>query len=190
MNEEMKIYPNNSPSVRGKTGKSKLVLIILLSAVLLLLSVLAQPLLAEKPGPLLPGSNAPDFTLTGYDGIPYTLSSLRGNVVVINFWASWCTPCAEEAALLEEVYRKYREQQVEFIGIAYSDSDTDALAFLETYQISYPNGPDQASSISTLYGVRGVPETFIIAPDGSLAAVRIGPFTEKAELVAMILDAR
>lgn len=178
------------PPGHGKTQKSKLVLIILLSAVLLLLGILAQPLLSEKPGPLLPGSAAPDFTLASYDGASYTLSSLRGNVVVINFWASWCKPCAEEAALLEAVYQEYREQQVVFIGIAYSDLDADALAFLETHQISYPNGPDEVSSMSAVYGVRGVPETFIIAPEGSLAAVRIGPFTEKAELEAMILNAR
>jgi cytochrome c biogenesis protein CcmG, thiol:disulfide interchange protein DsbE len=188
--DRMESHQYESPPGQGKTRKSKLVLTILLSAVLLLLGILAQPLLAEKPGPLLPGSAAPDFTLTGYDGASYTLSSLRGNVVVINFWASWCKPCAEEAALLEAVYREYREEQIVFIGIAYSDRGADALAFLETHQISYLNGPDEENSMSAMYGVRGVPETFIIAPDGSLAAVRIGPFTEKAELEAMILNAR
>lgn len=171
-----------------KQTSRKLVFIVILSAALLLLGVLALPLLKDRSASLIPGTDAPDFTLTTYDGSQHTLSDYRGSVVVLNFWASWCSPCQEEAALLEYTYQQHRSDTV-FLGIAYSDTESEALAYLEQNSITYPNGPDLGTRISSLYGVSGVPETFIINPQGIIAAVKIGPFTEQAELAALILDA-
>jgi cytochrome c biogenesis protein CcmG/thiol:disulfide interchange protein DsbE len=121
---------------------------------------------------------APDFSVSLFDGGQVTLSQLRGQVVVINFWASWCVPCRDEAPILEQAWQRYRDQGVIFVGIAYLDTDTESLAFLEEFGISYPNGPDIGTTIADEYRIAGVPETFFIAKDGRVADLEIGPLTE------------
>jgi cytochrome c biogenesis protein CcmG/thiol:disulfide interchange protein DsbE len=121
---------------------------------------------------------APDFTLQTYnaDG-PITLSDLRGQVVVVNFWASWCAPCAEEAPDLQAAYENYRDQGVTFLGVAYVDSEAKATAYIDQYGITYPNGPDLRSEISDAYNIRGVPETFIVNRDGEIVFFAMEPLT-------------
>jgi len=131
----------------------------------------------RKSGP------APDFTLSLFGGGQITLSELRGQVVVINFWASWCDPCRDEAPFLERAWRKRKDQGVMFIGIDYLDSEKEALAYLKEFDITYPNGPDLASKIAQQYRIRGVPETFIVNPEGRIVFFKPGPMTEE-ELLA------
>ena len=121
---------------------------------------------------------APDFTLSLYDGGQLTLSDLRGQVVVVNFWASWCIPCRDEAPLLEQAWRRYRDRGVLFIGVAYLDAEKESLAFLEEFGITYPNGPDLGTRIARDYRLGGVPETFFIGKDGRVVDLAIGPLTE------------
>ena len=142
--------------------------------VLSLLALLGWGLVARQSGPRSQGS-APDFTLTTFDGQEVTLSDLRGQVVVINFWASWCPPCRYEADYLEATWQEYREQGVVFLGIDYLDTKEEALAYIEEFSITYPNGPDLGTHISQAYRIRGVPETFFVAKDGTLRGVKIGP---------------
>jgi cytochrome c biogenesis protein CcmG/thiol:disulfide interchange protein DsbE len=111
---------------------------------------------------------APDFTLETYGGETYTLSELRGQVVVVNFWASWCLPCAQEAPALEAAWQDYRDQGVVFLGVDYVDSEAQALEYLEKYGVTYPNGPDLGTRISDAYHIRGVPETFVINAGGEV----------------------
>lgn len=118
---------------------------------------------------------APDFTLTTFDGDTYTLSDLRGQVVVINFWASWCDPCREEADYLEQTWRKYKGQDVLFIGVDYVDTEREALKYIAEFDITYPNGPDIGTRISDKYQIQGVPETFFVAKNGELRGNHIGP---------------
>jgi cytochrome c biogenesis protein CcmG/thiol:disulfide interchange protein DsbE len=151
-----------------------------------LLGLLAYGLLVRgRTSQSLQGKPAPPFTLAFFDGGTVSLNRLRGQVVVVNFWASWCVECRNEAGLLEEVWQKYRERDVVFLGIVYVDTEPEARAYIEEYGLTYPNGPDLGSKISRTYRITGVPETFFIAKDGRLAYVKIGPL-ERSELVGQI----
>ena len=126
---------------------------------------------------------APDFTLPlfeGYDGdlgtSSVTLSDLRSRVVLINFWASWCIPCEQEAPELEATWRAYKDRGVVFLGVNWVDNEADALDFLKRHGITYANGPDRGTKIGPLYRITGLPETFIVDRDGSIQFFRIGPF--------------
>ncbi len=117
----------------------------------------------------VPFQTAPDFSLGLFDGSTLTLSGAlaTGKPLVLNFWASWCGPCVDEAPALEAAARR-AGGQVQFVGVNVEDVDADALSFLKRYGISYPNGSGNAGAISVSYGMRGVPETYFIAPDGRL----------------------
>lgn len=143
--------------------------------VLGLIALLAWGVVQGANGPRDSGE-APDFTLVGFDGRTVTLSALRGQPVVINFWASWCQPCRQEAAYLEQTWRKYQAQGVVFIGVDWVDTDKEARAYLDEFGISYFNGPDLGTRIAQAYRIQGVPETFFINRQGRLQGVHIGPF--------------
>jgi cytochrome c biogenesis protein CcmG/thiol:disulfide interchange protein DsbE len=142
-----------------------------------LLALVAFRLYQAQAGQVSSGK-APDFTLELYDGNTFHLSDQRGKVVMIDFWASWCIPCREEAHRLETLWEAYRDRGVVFVGIAYADTDKEARAFLEEFSITYPNGPDLGTRISQAYRIRGVPETFLVDKCGRVRELIIGPATE------------
>jgi cytochrome c biogenesis protein CcmG/thiol:disulfide interchange protein DsbE len=148
--------------------------IIAVLSVLAFLGLLGWGLFQVEKKPLEKGL-APDFTLKSFEGQTYTLSQLRGKVVIINFWASWCPPCREEAAYLEQTWRKYKDKDVIFIGVDYADAEKPALAYIKEFDITYFNGPDLGTRISQLYNIKGVPETYYVAKDGTLRGNQIGP---------------
>jgi cytochrome c biogenesis protein CcmG/thiol:disulfide interchange protein DsbE len=117
----------------------------------------------------VPFTTAPDFSLGLFDGTNFTLSGAlqSGKPAVVNFWASWCGPCADEAPVLQDAARRYGDR-VTFVGVDVQDLDSDAQSFLHKYGITYANGSANAGPISVQYGMRGVPETYFIAPDGRL----------------------
>jgi len=123
--------------------------------------------------PLL-GRPAPAFILPLLDGGVLRLEDLRGKVVVLNFWASWCPPCRAEARALEAVWRKHRDLGVVLVGANIQDQDADARAFVEEFAITYPNGVDRGSKIAIDYGVWGLPETFIIGREGRIIYKHVG----------------
>jgi cytochrome c biogenesis protein CcmG/thiol:disulfide interchange protein DsbE len=122
---------------------------------------------------------AADFTLPLFGGGSVTLSSLKGKPVIINFWASWCPPCREEAPLLEDVWRRYRDRDVIFIGVNIQDRQADALAYISEFGITYPNGPDTSGKISIDYGVSGIPVTFFINSDGMVVSRWVGAISQR-----------
>jgi len=127
--------------------------------------------------------SAPDFTLNSFDGPVYRLRDLRGQVVVLNFWASWCTPCRAEAAGFQQVWRDLDGQGVLFLGADQADSLDKAQAFIREFGITYPNGPD--IGIGRAFGVQSLPMTFIIDRDG-LIGDTIFTGVEPGELRARI----
>jgi cytochrome c biogenesis protein CcmG/thiol:disulfide interchange protein DsbE len=108
--------------------------------------------------------------------------------VVLNFWASYCEPCKDEAPVFERVWREYRDQNVVFLGINTDDIESDAMAYLDRYEITYPNAPDVGGHIEDDYRITGIPETFIIDAEGNVSRHFISAVRE-GELRAEIEDA-
>lgn len=125
---------------------------------------------------------APDFSFTTFEGETITSADLLGKGVVLNFWASWCDPCRDEAALLEATWRSEQENGIVFLGFDYLDQEPAAKAYLAEYDISYPNGPDLQSAAARRYGIKGVPETFFIDPQGNITDIVIGPIVSQAKM--------
>lgn len=162
----------NEESPRGKVAST----IVGLAVVAFLLLLSYGLLSGSGSGPLSEGS-APDFSLQLFNGGQLSLANLYDQVVVVNFWASWCEPCREEAPILEKVWREYQGQGVTFIGIAYKDTEGKARAFLDEFDLTYPNALDPNNRVARAYRVQGVPETFFIR-EGEIASLYIGPLTE------------
>ena len=125
---------------------------------------------------------APPIEFATFEGETIRLADLRGQGVVVNFWASWCDPCRDEAELLEQTWRREQGNGIVFLGLDYLDQEPAAQAYLEEYQISYPNGPDLRSDAARRYGIKGVPETFFIDPEGKIVETVIGPITSQAQM--------
>jgi cytochrome c biogenesis protein CcmG, thiol:disulfide interchange protein DsbE len=118
---------------------------------------------------------APDFAITSFEGQTLKLSELRGKVIVINIWASWCAPCRDEAPFLQKTWQQYKDRGVVFIGVDYVDSETAAKTYLKEFGITYFNGPDIGSEIYQRFRAKGVPETYFVGKDGNLASNALGP---------------
>ena len=131
----------------------------------------------EIPSPLL-GRPATPFSLTTFAGTPVRLEDLRGKVVIVNFWASWCVPaCYEEAPALERTWREYKDKGVVVVGVDIQDKEEAARKFLAEFGHSFPNAPDPAGRVAVSYGVYGVPETFVIDRSGIVRYKQIGPLS-------------
>ena len=122
---------------------------------------------------------APNFTVTTLDGKQLTMSELRGKTVVLNIWASWCIPCREESGELNRVFTQYQGRNVAFVGIAFNDDPGPMREFTTRYGVPYPVALDTEGKISIDLGITGVPETYIITPEGQMTQKWIGPITAK-----------
>jgi cytochrome c biogenesis protein CcmG/thiol:disulfide interchange protein DsbE len=151
------------------------------------LIMLSLGLLRNQQGSVGVGETIPNFTLKTFDGQQISLADQKGKVVVINFWASWCKPCEQEAADLETSWQHYKPlSNIIFLGIDYVDTEPEALTYLRKYNITYPNGPDLGTRISQLFRIRGVPETYIVDRQGVLQFVQIGPFQSLSQIRTLI----
>lgn len=156
--------------------------------VVLLFGLLVWTLASDEGGDLAAAASrgerpkAPDFTLERLDRDgDLTLSSLRGKVVALNFWASWCIPCKEEAPFLEEVWRENRDRGLVVVGLDAKDFRRDAREFVERFELTFPVVYDGPGKTVTAYGVTGFPETFVIDREGRVLEVFVGAVNAEAE---------
>jgi cytochrome c biogenesis protein CcmG, thiol:disulfide interchange protein DsbE len=162
----------------GRQNRPRWRLVAVVVAPLLLFAWLLASGLGQDPRELpseLEGDPAPAFSLTRLDEEgTIEQSGLDGQVVVLNFWASWCVPCREEHPALAAAWGRYRERGVVFVGIVFEDDPESALVFAQELGTDWPLATDPSSRTAIAYGVFGIPETFVIAPDGTIAAKRVG----------------
>lgn len=181
MSDEIVIKPKAS---------SKQKLIILISAFMALLFVgvmiIGLNLDQTKLPTTLIGKDAKSFKaewVQGQEFVPsassthFRLEDFKGKPLILNFWASWCVSCRQEAHELEAFWRKYKDQGVAVVGIAIQDEVEAAQRFANEYRKSYILGLDEEGSVSLDYGVSGVPETFLIDSNGVIQHKEVGPVT-------------
>jgi peroxiredoxin len=123
------------------------------------------------------GEPAPGFTVNLLDGSTLSLSELRGQVAVINFWSPDCDPCRDELPDLQAVWEEYRYRDVAFLGISLPELETRAQDMITGLGVTYPNALDVIAPVR--YGITGVPETFVIGSRGDVAYVHIGPVSAR-----------
>ena len=176
---------SDKPENNINLGKNKYWLAIILFSLAVVLLFIGIRLFRGGGG-LQIGQSPESFILETYSGEKIDTADLIGKAVLINFWASWCDPCEDEARMLEEAWQQLNQESsndVVFLGVAYTDSEPASRAFLEEYGITYPNGPDLRGEISNIFNVKGVPETYVLDQQGRLQFVKFGPFLTTEEIV-------
>ena len=146
----------------------------------------------DIPSPLV-GKSASPFALTAFDGKPVSLETLRGKIVIVNFWASWCVPaCYDEAPSLERAWQAYRDRGVVLVGVNIQDKEEPARRFLTQFGHTFPNAPDPSGRVSVDYGVYGVPETYFIDKKGRVRFKQVGPVSDetlKSQIERLLAEA-
>jgi cytochrome c biogenesis protein CcmG, thiol:disulfide interchange protein DsbE len=178
----------------ARRGAPLWVQILVWVGLLALLVLLGLGLFRAQHPILSVGSRVSNFTLKLFDEYQYNnagqvrLSDLGGKVVLVNFWASWCVTCADEAPYVEAAWRYYQpDGRAVFLGVDYTDVDSKALEYLARFDISYPNGPDLGTRITPIFNRNiAMPETYIIDQHGILRHEQIGPFQSMAEIQSII----
>lgn len=131
-----------------------------------------------------------DFELPSVDGdVMVRLSDYRGKIVMVDFWSSWCPPCRQESPALAAAYKDFRDQGVEFIGIAIWDVDSETRKFRDAFGLEYPIVVDSNGSVAVDWGVVGLPEKFFVDREGKVVKKYAGPMTRDRlglELRAML----
>ena len=179
-------------SVAQKAGRAVAIALVASLFVLLVVHVATAQRGAAVAAAVAGGKHpvAPGFDLRRIDGRgTLKLSSLRGRVVVLNFWASWCRACKDEARTLEAAAERWRRRGVVFVGVDSQDFTGDARAFARRFGLSYASVHDGPGSLMTRYGVTGLPETWTVTRTGRLAD-HIGGVTDGRRLDSAIGRAR
>ncbi|NLE43986.1 MAG: cytochrome c biogenesis protein CcsA [Chloroflexi bacterium] len=173
--------------MRDATG---LALIVLVFAALVLLvwtpetggtqrGLLTGAVASRGASRLQVGDIAPDFSLTLLDGARLASSGLEVEAVVLNFWGTWCGPCVDELAELQSIWEEYGARGVVVVGAAVADEEESVRRLIARRRVTYPVALDVSGHLSEDYGITGVPETFVVAGDDTVAAVFVGPLTRE-----------
>lgn len=184
--------------------RNRIIPAITVAIIICLLGVLGYTLFRPKPADV--GSNghavhaagaqliaytnrqAPNFSLKELNGTPLTLDQFRGKTVILNFWASWCQPCQDEAGVLEQINTSLDPSKYVLIGVNIWDTNSNATSFVDNHGITYKNLIDPNGATTINYGVTGVPETFFISPDGKMLGKAPGQLTNPNQVQAFLQE--
>jgi cytochrome c biogenesis protein CcmG/thiol:disulfide interchange protein DsbE len=126
--------------------------------------------------PIQPGLEVPDFTFPDLNGNEVSLTDYRGKVVLVNIWATWCPPCRQEMPSMQRLYEKFKGENFEILAVSIDSEGREAVApFMRKMNLTFPALLDPGETIRPLYGITGVPESFIIDKKGILVEKIIGP---------------
>jgi cytochrome c biogenesis protein CcmG/thiol:disulfide interchange protein DsbE len=125
-----------------------------------------------------PGTPAPALRLQGLDGRPVDLAALRGRPVVVNFWATWCEPCVREFPLLRAAAAAHRPDRLTVVGVLTGDRPAAARDFVRAQHATWPVALDPEATTATAWGAVGLPHTWFVRPDGTLASHQLGELTQ------------
>ncbi len=150
--------------------KKKILLLLLLLCLPLLLTACGEEAKIAKVG-----EPAPDFTLVDITGKSWTLSDLKGQVVFLNFWATWCSPCVREMPSMQKLYEMMPKDKFKMLAVLTNDDPVIAKSFARQFGITIPILDDADNKVGPQYGITGVPETFIVDRQGLVRAKFIGP---------------
>lgn len=155
-----------------------MVAVLTLSIVWTFLSRVPEAMTTNGAPPPSPrqGFSAPDFTLDVLGGGQVTLSELRGKVVLVNLWASWCPPCRAEMPAIENVYRAFKDKGLVVLAVntTYQDGEREAAAFAQEYGLSFPIPLDRTGAVSRRYQLNALPSTYFVDRQGVIRSVIIG----------------
>ncbi|PZC50471.1 MAG: cytochrome c biogenesis protein CcmG, thiol:disulfide interchange protein DsbE [Chloroflexi bacterium] len=129
---------------------------------------------------------APLIALPEIDGRFIDISEFKGQIVMVDFWSSWCPPCVAEASDLTSTYELYKSKDVAFVGIAIWDEESKIRRHMNTFAVNYPNAIDFQGKVAIAYGVRGIPEKFFLDRKGNIVKKYVGPIS--SETLSDILD--
>jgi cytochrome c biogenesis protein CcmG, thiol:disulfide interchange protein DsbE len=194
-----------APSLRPRSGRLLILVVLVVVAVVVpagaALLGRAQPATRLEPLPppssastaaqtYPPGTPAPPLRLQTLDGGRVDLAALRGRPVVVNFWATWCEPCVREFPLLRQAAAKHRPDRLAVVGVLVNDRPAAARDFVRAYGATWPVGLDPAATTAGRWGAVGLPHTWFVRPDGTLASHQLGELTQAAldRQLAEILD--
>ena len=173
--EDREPTPDAPSAARPRRWRTLVLVLVPLAAFALLLAASLGRDPRALPSELV-GRSAPPLALGLLrGGGTVDLADLRGQVVVVNFWASWCRECRDEQPALDAAWDRYRERGVVFVGVLFEDAVRDGLAVADELGMDWPLVVDPSSRTAFAFGVFGVPETFVIGRDGSVVAKRVGP---------------
>ena len=130
-----------------------------------------------------------DFRLNALDGKSVSLASLRGKVVLLNFWATWCPPCQVEIPALETLYSTYRSRGLVVLGVDVAEDDSAVKAFAAKNGMTFPILLDRTTHVSALYGLSGIPSSFLIDKKGNVDSVAEGPQVWSSAQTSRLVEA-
>ena len=182
-------------ALRSRTGSGRRLVLVVLVVVAVVLPAGAALLDRRQPATRLesmtppssasvaaqtypPGTPAPALRLPGLDGGQVDLAALRGRPVVVNFWATWCEPCVREFPLLRQAAAAHRADRLAVVGVLTSDRPAAARDFVRAYGATWPVGLDPAATAAGRWGAVGLPHTYFVRPDGTLASHQLGELTQ------------
>ena len=152
------------------------ILVLLASAIIF---TVVTNVTKEKNAVLKVGDQAPDFVLTDMNGEQHRLSDYKGQGIFLNFWGTWCKPCAKEMPAMDNQYQIYKDQGVQTLAVNIAESDLKVNSFAKRYDLSFPIAIDRNKSVKESYNIDPLPTTFLINPEGKIVKIIKGEMTEE-----------